>query len=71
MLPRITEPTGADKPFDKQHETESQSFVNSSTDLFSAIAALNILAPSKCMGILFFFAKFFTSLKKSVLIGDP
>ena len=54
FLPIINEPTGADKPFDKQHETESQSFVNLSTDLFSAIAALKFLHHLNVLGILYF-----------------
>ena len=46
FLPQSNEPDGADKPLERQKDTESTSLVSSATLLFNAVAALNILAPS-------------------------
>ena len=40
------DPAGADKPFDKQNDTESILSVSSVTETSSDTAALKILAPS-------------------------
>src|SRR5262249_53032736 len=46
--PQITEPTGAESPFDRQKVTESTGRVKSAAGRPSAVAALNSRAPSRC-----------------------
>src|SRR6266850_1359484 len=48
--PQITEPTGADSPFDTQNVTESTGRAKSAAGRFRATAALNSRAPSRCTG---------------------
>jgi hypothetical protein len=57
--PAIIDPTGAPNPLLTQNITVSQYYEISWTDTFKYIAALNILAPSRWIGILWFYALIF------------
>ena len=46
--PHINEPIGADKPFERQNETESIPSLRSDGETPKAALALKILAPSTC-----------------------
>ena len=62
-VPIINEPTGEDKPFDRQQEMLSACFVRRWTSVFNATDALKILAPSMCIFKLYLLAISFTELK--------
>ena len=51
LLPEITEPTGAPRPFEKHIETVSNCAASAATEAPWAMAALHRRAPSRCMGM--------------------
>jgi hypothetical protein len=56
-VPSIREPIGHPKPLDKHTETVSKSSVMILGEIFKKTAALRHRAPSKCIFILYLFAK--------------
>lgn len=60
-VPTITDPIGQPRPLLMQTETVSKSLHISAGDILRNAAALKLLAPSRCIFILCFFAIFFAS----------